>query len=274
MRNVYPVVFVSLAASLCCAQTSPPEMRALEFLVGEWNGEGWFRRPGATHTFEQTESVRFALDGAVLQVEGRGIEAGQADPVHISLGIICFERATNRYMLRAYRGDGQPVDAVVELEQAGLVWTMEVPGGTMRWHITVEGDRWIETGTLLREGAEDIVAMEMTLQRAPAYDQSTPQATVESWLRAVQAVDREAALSLGTADWRAREESWARSFTSAVFEHGLRLQSFTVHEAEIDGDEASLAVTAVFVIDGEEDGEGLRFRLAREEESWRIVELR
>ena len=108
---------------------------------------------------------------------------------------------------------------------------------------------------------------------ATAPDQSTPKATVEAWIAAAKAGDRERALSLGTDEWRQKETTWDRSFTTAVFDKGYQLLRCEIRDPEIEGDEARVSCRAVFLVEGEEDNEGLRFRLVKIDGKWRIAEL-
>lgn len=69
------------------------EMKKLDFLIGEWRGEGWAEFiPGQRRTSSITENVQPKLGGMVLLIEGLGKAkvAGKEEEVavHHALGIV------------------------------------------------------------------------------------------------------------------------------------------------------------------------------------------
>lgn len=109
--------------------------------------------------------------------------------------------------------------------------------------------------------------------KAAAADQTTPRGTVDAWVAAAKAKDKDALLALGTPEWAEKERTWKKSFTKALFEDGWELVSAEVREPEIEGETARVSARAQFMHDGKPDGEGLRFTLILQNGRWVITTL-
>lgn len=150
-------------------------MRRLEFMIGDWQGTGTLQRgPGNSSTSRVTESAKWALDGAGILVQGHG--TAQMEPggpevtVHDALAVITYDRTNQRYRFLAWRGDGEPINANIEVGDKRVVWGFQDPRGfTIRFtmQFTAEG-RWNEVGEASRDGQTWFKFMEMNLDRVPA----------------------------------------------------------------------------------------------------------
>jgi hypothetical protein len=98
-RCLIGLAFVCLCATELLAQEQKPSsthieaMKKLNFLVGEWKGEGWNEFvPGQRRTSPITEMVHYKLSGVILGVEGIGKTRipGQQEEVvvHHAVGIL------------------------------------------------------------------------------------------------------------------------------------------------------------------------------------------
>jgi ankyrin repeat protein len=99
---------------------------------------------------------------------------------------------------------------------------------------------------------------------------------VESWFAAVAQNDAEAAYKLGTTEWAEHEKDWKSSFSHAFFTNG---SSVKAHEIQSTGKtkegQFEVMVRATLLrSDGSEDGEGMKFTLRQEGQSWLISDLR
>src|SRR3954465_4448796 len=76
-------------------------MKKLDFLVGEWKGEGWMEfAPGQKRTFKGTEVVQSKLDGLLLAIEGlhRGRVGDKEEVVvHNAFGLVSYDDKAKRY---------------------------------------------------------------------------------------------------------------------------------------------------------------------------------
>ncbi len=149
------------------ASRAVEEGKRLEFLTGEWKGEGWMEfGPGDRKTFRQTETVRRRLGGAVLEIEGIG-KAGET-VVHHALALISHDAKGGGFAMRAWRADGNWIDPQITVGDRSLVWGFKDPrfGVDIRYSIqlTPAGD-WSEIGEMSRDGKTWRQFFEMKLQR-------------------------------------------------------------------------------------------------------------
>src|SRR6185436_16716268 len=109
--------------SVSFAQSPPPvqgELAKAAFLLGKWQGAGWIEfQPGRRAEFRQFETISLRLGGGAIVMEGLGTRKG-ADGndivTHEALGILTWDAAQKKPVMRAYRSGGQFVDADVKLE--------------------------------------------------------------------------------------------------------------------------------------------------------------
>ena len=102
-------------------------MKKLDFLVGEWKGEGWTEFiPGQRKTSPIAESVQTKLGGMVLLVEGIGktkVPGKQEEViVHNALGILSYDEKAKTYRMRSHIATGQTTDAEAKFTDGGFQW--------------------------------------------------------------------------------------------------------------------------------------------------------
>ncbi|HUS19820.1 MAG TPA: hypothetical protein VMZ25_09235, partial [Terriglobales bacterium] len=65
------------------------QVKKLDFIVGEWSGEGWMDLPGGVReTFTSWEKIQSKLDGVALLVEGLHKSKATGKVVHQTLAVI------------------------------------------------------------------------------------------------------------------------------------------------------------------------------------------
>lgn len=160
----------ALAQSSTSAQLQ--EMKKLDFLIGEWQGEGWTEFiPGQRRTSPITENVQPKLGGMILLIEGLGKTkiAGREEEVvvHHALGIVSYDATAKRYRIKSYLADGRSTEAEAEFVEAGFQWRFQAPQGTsIRYTVKLtEQGEWFETGEMSQDGKSWRQFHEMTLQK-------------------------------------------------------------------------------------------------------------
>jgi len=168
---------VVLVATASSAQQPPAgpnkaEMKKLDFLAGKWTGEATVAVGKETKTIKQTEDVQFKLDGTVLLVEGtgRGKLPGKDEEgvIFNALGVISYDAAAKKHKIKAYRMEGQSVDADLALTDKGFVWGFKEPqrGVEVRYTMTINPkNEWYELGEYTLDGKTWTKFIEMTLTR-------------------------------------------------------------------------------------------------------------
>jgi hypothetical protein len=130
------ILFLTMAAGSSLGQPPAPAaqreaMKKLDFLVGEWKGEGWMEfAPGQKRTFKGTEIVQSKLDGLLLSVEGlhRGRLGEKEDVVvHNAFGLLSYDDKARRYRFQAFTSRGNYEEAQAKVSDGQLVWGMKIP---------------------------------------------------------------------------------------------------------------------------------------------------
>lgn len=109
----------------------------MDFLVGEWEGEGWGLEPsGERSRFWVREVFRYRGDTDLMDMEGRfgailgdGSRAGERE---YGLGFLTFDRASSEYRMWHYSSDGTVFTVTMEVdhEGRGMQYTRTSAGGT------------------------------------------------------------------------------------------------------------------------------------------------
>lgn len=147
-------------------------MKKLDFLAGKWKGDAVLSRGKEQTKLTQTEDVAFRLDGVVMIVEGvgRGKVPGKDEDgiVFHALAVMSYDAQGKKYKVKAYRAEGQSVDADLVLGEKGFVWGFKEParGTEVRYtmRLTDKGE-WHEVGEYTLDGKSWTKFIEMTLTR-------------------------------------------------------------------------------------------------------------
>jgi hypothetical protein len=169
-------VLVSVSAGSSLAQspanTQRTAMKKLDFLVGQWKGEGWMEFiPGQRRVFKGTEVVQSKLDGLLLTIDGlhRGQIGGKGKEgvVHSAFALVSYDAKAKQYRFQAYTARGDHEDTQAKVADGQLVWGMKVPKfGEVRYTIKLDDKgRWFEVGEVSQDGKAWRKFFEMTLER-------------------------------------------------------------------------------------------------------------
>jgi hypothetical protein len=148
------------------------EMRRVDFLIGQWDGEGWVELgPGQRKPFTIHEAVQSKLDGLALLLEGQGKSRGpdgKERVTHRALATVVYEPQARAYRMSAYRAGGGLIDSDVNVNGQTMTWGYTDPrAGQIRFNIRLDGKgRWVETGEASRDAGKTWHQfLEMTLHR-------------------------------------------------------------------------------------------------------------
>ncbi|MFY9555103.1 MAG: hypothetical protein WAV20_13485 [Blastocatellia bacterium] len=152
--------------------TQLEEMKKLNFLVGEWSGEGWTEFvPGQRRTSPIHEMVQPRLGGVVLLVEGLGkvkVPGKQEEVItHNALGVLSYDEKAKIYRLRSYIANGQSTDAEAKFTDGGFQWAFQPnPSLSIRYTVKLtDKGEWFEIGEMSQDGKNWRKFHEMTLQK-------------------------------------------------------------------------------------------------------------
>lgn len=260
----------NLALLLLCAAALGEEpagkspLEPLSWLVGSWAGA--IEGPAAGGTIPCKAEWSAMHGGKFLRCE---YAQGTGATAYAETLVLGFDAAANALAGHAFESTGR-MRSFRCIEAKADAWTFEGRYGDAPAFRTTVERKGPDTVEMTRSSPEGRIVARLERDSA----QATPRRCVEAWFAAVAAGDREKALSLGTETWRRKEADWDRSFTNAFFKAGLKLKAYEIRSEEAEGEEVRVGVGALLLDPkGEEDGEGMRFRLKRIDGRWWITDL-
>ena len=145
-------------------------MKRLDYMAGEWSGDGWMDFGERRATFRGSEIVQKKLDGTALLVEGSFFAkmpgSDHEVPVHTTLGVITFDPQTKQYRFHSWLATGTSGERPLEILADGWQWETTSPRGTVRYRMTLtESGEWFETGERSADGEKWNKFFEMTLRK-------------------------------------------------------------------------------------------------------------
>jgi len=144
------------------------QMKKLDFLVGEWKGDGWIMLgPNQKNTLTETESVQGKLGGVIVLIEGVGKRTGSDEVTHNALAVVAYDQHHQRFRFSAYHSRGDFADAEAKIGDKTLEWGFDLPNmGTIRYAIKLNAEgKWFEIGERSADGKTWQKFFEMTLSR-------------------------------------------------------------------------------------------------------------
>lgn len=175
-------VLFSLFGVLLAAQSQHPggggrasvveKLKALNFLVGEWEGTGSMTM-GPNQKFDCTikESVQHRLSGNAILIEGLGKaktdDSGVDQIVHEAIALITWSPREQKFIMHAMTARAGHIAPWLEVSDKKLVWGFDNgAGGQIRYTITIDEEgHWVEVGEFSMDGKDWKNFMEMKLAR-------------------------------------------------------------------------------------------------------------
>jgi hypothetical protein len=142
-------------------------MEKLSFLAGNWYGGGWIQMGRDRHTFSQKETVLQKVGNSVIVIDGLGTDPETNQTIHQAFAVISYDAANQKYLMRAFKVDGNYIDADARVDENGyFIWGYLHPqAGQMRYTTRLMEGKWVETGEMCRDGVNWTTFFAMTLSK-------------------------------------------------------------------------------------------------------------
>lgn len=171
------ILIIAATAIATSAQAQMPDvkepvqtaMQDVSVMAGEWQGSSWTMTPdGSRKTAQMHETIEWKLDDTILLIEGLG-KNKEGETAHHALGVLSFEPFSKSYKLNSHIAEGLSTAASFEVVTPNekFMWGYEVPGGKIRFTITIseDGTHWHEKGEYSPDGTSWYPTMEMNLDK-------------------------------------------------------------------------------------------------------------
>lgn len=147
-------------------------MKPLAPLAGQWRGAGWISLPdGSKSEFISTEDVAWELGGTLLLVRGKHFDTKHPDvAVHDAMATIAWDQRAQHYRFRSHVATGMMGDFPLTVDGTRFVWTMDTPGGTIRYTTDFADNVWHEVGERGSDANGWVKFFEMRLTRQTTKD--------------------------------------------------------------------------------------------------------
>jgi hypothetical protein len=144
-------------------------MAKMTFMVGTWEGTGWFDTGGRKVEFHGKETIIPKLNGTVFQVEGLHTmeRGGQQVPVHSAFGVIRYIPTKSEYAMWAHLENGLQNEYKMIVRENGYSWSQVHPTlGDVTYTAEFTADTWVEYGETTKDGTK-VRFYEMRLKKQP-----------------------------------------------------------------------------------------------------------
>ena len=136
---------------------SKEKMHIFEGWDGIWEGQGW-SADQSQQKFEFTvkETIRKKVNGHAYLAEGIGTKISTVEVGFQSLGDFYYNNEKQTYEIKSFLDDGKTSLSTGKLTENGdLVWGFDVPGGTIKYTFSKNGNQWKETGEFTTQDGEN-----------------------------------------------------------------------------------------------------------------------
>lgn len=139
-------------------------IQKLDFIVGEWEGEGWHLINGKRETSRVKEVVKVMAGGTVLAIQGQG-KRSDGEVVHDAFAVLNYDPKSKEYRFRSFLGTGNTGEFIAHVKDKTLIWEMNNER-QIRYTITLDAQgRWFEFGEVNMGERGWMKFMEMTLTK-------------------------------------------------------------------------------------------------------------
>ncbi|HMS54117.1 MAG TPA: thioredoxin family protein [Fimbriimonadaceae bacterium] len=146
------------------------KIKALNFLVGRWEGEAWVHAQGRKIPVTGFEDVQLQAGGTCLMINAIWkMKAGEREiPIHEPCAMLYWDASKNEYRMLAQLGNGLRNEFKVEVKPRGFVWYLTMPSvGEVRYTMNLTEDGvWHEIGEHKMADGKWEPTLEMKLKKS------------------------------------------------------------------------------------------------------------
>lgn len=170
--SVLTIMFVAALSAACLnAQVRPDvagqksAMDKLRFLAGTWTGKAVITTgDGKQITIQQTEEVKYKLEGLLLLIEGTGRDDARK-VVFNAVAAVSFDQNSGTYRIRAWNG-GNFIETEMKVADKTFEWGFRQGPLTMVDHMIVDEEgRWSEVSNAVLADGRKVHSVKMLLSR-------------------------------------------------------------------------------------------------------------
>lgn len=141
-------------------------MKKLDFLVGNWEGQGWMLHPGGREVFNGTETVQKKLQGKALLIEGKFVDPKDGRVVHETLAVLTYNEQSKKYVLQTHLFNRPSGVFDVIVKPNGFSWTIAMDGiPRTDYDMNVVNGEWVEKGVVSLPNGQKHEFLEMRLKK-------------------------------------------------------------------------------------------------------------
>lgn len=146
------------------------KMKALDFLVGRWEGTATLYAPGGrTMQAKGYENVRMVAGGTCVAIDARWvIDGGDREiPIHEPAAMIVYDNEKKEYWMTTQLANGLRNQFQVQVKPNGFVWMLNHPqSGEVRYTMNLsEAGEWVEVGEHKNKDGQWEKLLEMRLKK-------------------------------------------------------------------------------------------------------------
>jgi hypothetical protein len=143
-------------------------MQQASAMIGKWEGKGWqMNQSGEKKNSNVSENIQWELDSTLILFEGEG-KKDDGTIAHNALGLLSFNPFNKKYEFNSHLASGLETMANFEviIPNSNFKWWFnDNRGGTIRYTITIDGNKWKEEGEYSQDGTKWNKFFEMNLKR-------------------------------------------------------------------------------------------------------------
>ena len=151
--------------------TTAPNPANLDFMKGDWKGNGWMMTEKGRSGSSITEHVECKVGCSIYVAEGLGKRYDSVEKkevvVHDAFGVTTYDKTKGKWILRAFKNGMMTESELSFISDMKFSWSLPAPGsGKIRFTTDFSSGKWVEIGEFSRdEGATWMKIMEMSLEK-------------------------------------------------------------------------------------------------------------